>query len=212
MGHVQAHTRAINNPTPQPKPKEEDWTVVPGIVGPNGEPIQQEKNSGQMRVTPLPGASVADKRTPPETRTITRVIKGVPHAVLVNSRTGEDIKDLRQTKLPGESPEQKRSAAESAQVERQSRVAVRKAEKDYRSAQATVAMQRQLIHDAKGGNKAAIEVANEPADRQEISAATNKRDSDSEFTSAQACMCRLHSAWQHDAEYSEAGCWPTVIN
>jgi hypothetical protein len=36
----------------QPKPKEEEWSVVPGFQGPNGEPVQQEKNSGQLRVAP----------------------------------------------------------------------------------------------------------------------------------------------------------------
>lgn len=43
-----------------PKPKEEEWSVVAGIQGPNGEPVQQEKNSGQVRVAPLAGASLKD--------------------------------------------------------------------------------------------------------------------------------------------------------
>jgi hypothetical protein len=44
-----AAERALN---PQPKPKEEEWAVVPGMVGPKGELVQQEKNSGQIRFAP----------------------------------------------------------------------------------------------------------------------------------------------------------------
>lgn len=36
----------------QPKPKEEEWSIVPGMIGPNGQPVQQEKNSGQIRFAP----------------------------------------------------------------------------------------------------------------------------------------------------------------
>lgn len=36
----------------QPKPKEEEWSVIPGMIGPKGEPVQQEKNSGQIRFAP----------------------------------------------------------------------------------------------------------------------------------------------------------------
>jgi hypothetical protein len=35
-----------------PPGKEEEWSVVPNIAGPNGEPVQQEKHSGQIRVAP----------------------------------------------------------------------------------------------------------------------------------------------------------------
>lgn len=33
----------------QPKPKEESWKVVPGVVGPGGKVLQEEQNSGQVR-------------------------------------------------------------------------------------------------------------------------------------------------------------------
>jgi hypothetical protein len=56
--HLGAETAALKNP--QPKPKEEVWKVVPGVQGPNGEPMQEEQNSGQMRVAPG-GASVTEK-------------------------------------------------------------------------------------------------------------------------------------------------------
>jgi hypothetical protein len=55
-----AETRQRNAATHamgQVKPKEEEWSVVPGATGANGELIQQEKNSGQMRYAPLPGAT-----------------------------------------------------------------------------------------------------------------------------------------------------------
>lgn len=51
-----------------PKPKEEEWSVIPTMVGPHGEPLQQEKNSGQIRlapgmagVQPLKGPNEPDK-------------------------------------------------------------------------------------------------------------------------------------------------------
>ena len=60
--HLNAETTALQNP--QPKPTEEEWNVVPGVQGPNGEPVQQEKHSGQVRVAPLQGASVTEKNQP----------------------------------------------------------------------------------------------------------------------------------------------------
>jgi hypothetical protein len=48
--HEQAETDALKNP--QLKPKEEEWSVIPGMVGPKGELVQQEKNSGQIRFAP----------------------------------------------------------------------------------------------------------------------------------------------------------------
>src|SRR5258705_13693840 len=57
-GYYNAHSAAITNPPL--KPKEEDWSVAPNVLGPNGEPVQIEKNSGQTRLLPLPGASVKD--------------------------------------------------------------------------------------------------------------------------------------------------------
>jgi hypothetical protein len=61
-GYYNAHSAAITNPPL--KPKEEDWSVAPNVLGPNGEPVQIEKNSGQMRISPLGGASVKDAKTP----------------------------------------------------------------------------------------------------------------------------------------------------
>jgi hypothetical protein len=50
-----------NDLNPQPKPKEEKWTVSPEFTGPNGEPVEVEENSGQMR---LAGGETAFKRVP----------------------------------------------------------------------------------------------------------------------------------------------------
>lgn len=46
----------------KPKPKEEEWSVVPNVQGPNGEPVQQEKVSGQIRVAPLEGATTKEPK------------------------------------------------------------------------------------------------------------------------------------------------------
>jgi len=43
---------------PAPPNKEEQWTTVPGMTGPKGELIQEEKNSGQLRYAPLTGQPV----------------------------------------------------------------------------------------------------------------------------------------------------------
>ena len=95
---------------------------------------------------------------PDTTDKVVRIVNGVPHEILIDKKTGADIRDLGQTKVPGESADQKRSASEQMQVERESRAAVHKAEQDYNSAQSTVAMQRQLIKDAKAGNKEAVRI------------------------------------------------------
>jgi len=93
-----------------------------------------------------------------ESDVTTRIVNGVPHSVLINKQTGADIKDLGQTKVPGETPDQKRSASESAQVEREARGAIRKAETDFRNAQAVADEQHQFIREAKGGNKEAVKI------------------------------------------------------
>lgn len=61
--YYDAETQAkLNPPT---VPKEEEWSVVPNVEGPNGEPVQVEKHSGQTRVAPLSGASHVTKTTAP---------------------------------------------------------------------------------------------------------------------------------------------------
>lgn len=81
-----------------------------------------------------------------------RVVNGVPHEILIDKRTGADVKDLGQTKVAGESPDAKRSATESAQVERESRGTIRKAEGEYRNTQKSVAQLTAAIDQARDGN------------------------------------------------------------
>jgi hypothetical protein len=65
VGHLNAETNALTNPVV--KPKEEDWSVISGITGPNGELVQQEKNSGQVRtVANMPGLKPAALKQPTE--------------------------------------------------------------------------------------------------------------------------------------------------
>lgn len=45
----EAKARADALRHPPEKTEDEEWSTVPNITGPNGEPIQQEKHSGQMR-------------------------------------------------------------------------------------------------------------------------------------------------------------------
>lgn len=60
--HENAQTTALQNP--QPKPKEETWELAKDYTGPNGEPVEVEKNSGQMRIAGTTGT--AFKRVQPQ--------------------------------------------------------------------------------------------------------------------------------------------------
>lgn len=149
--HLNAETKAAG----QPKPKEENWSEFTGWTDTDGTPLMREANSGQV-------VRANDKKPPtgfqqakpdaPGTIHVTRVVNGVPHEILVDSRTGADVKDLGQTKVPGESPDAKRNAAESAQVERESRGNIRKAEGLYRGTQQSVGQLNASIDQAKDGN------------------------------------------------------------
>lgn len=142
----------------QGKAKEEKWGEFAGFTDTDGTPLIREENSGQV-------VRASDKKPPTgfqaakspldkqdATMKVTRVVNGVPHEVLVNSRTGEDIKDEGQTKIPGESPETKRNAAESAQVEREARQNIRKASDQYRATEQSVNQLTASIDQAKDGN------------------------------------------------------------
>lgn len=45
---AEARANALENP--QPKEKEEHWSITPEYTGPNGEPVEMEQNSGQIRI------------------------------------------------------------------------------------------------------------------------------------------------------------------
>lgn len=141
-----------------PKTKEEKWGEFAGFTDTDGTPLIREESSGQVvrasdKQPPKgfqPAKPAVDKQD--ATTKVTRVINGVPHEVLVNSRTGEDIKDEGQTRVPGESPESKRAANESAQVEREARQNIRKAEGQYRTTQQSTQQLAASIDAAKDGN------------------------------------------------------------
>lgn len=55
--NLESETKARDNPGV--KPKEEDWSVIPNMVGPKGEPVQFEKNSGQIKFGEISGLQPA---------------------------------------------------------------------------------------------------------------------------------------------------------
>ena len=59
----EANARANALENPQPPPKEEHWTVTPEFTGPNGEPVEVEQNSGQLRIAGDTGAKRVTKDT-----------------------------------------------------------------------------------------------------------------------------------------------------
>jgi hypothetical protein len=63
----QREAEAEEKRNPQPKPKEEIWKVNPNFVGPNGEPVLEEQNSGTLRLggQNIPGIKRVEK---PETQ------------------------------------------------------------------------------------------------------------------------------------------------
>lgn len=48
-GHTEAETGAIKNPPPS-------WKAIPGLVGPNGQPIEYDEHTGAMRLGGIAGA------------------------------------------------------------------------------------------------------------------------------------------------------------
>jgi hypothetical protein len=158
-----AQADALNNKPDITAGKTPDELVLHDLMtGENGRP-RVNPNTGQpyKYLEAYAATKQAAQDTKPDnaqTDKTVRIVNGVPHEILIDKKTGADIKDLGQTKLPGESSEQKRSAAESVQVEREARAAIHKAEQEYNGALSTVQMQRQLIKDAKGGNKEAVRI------------------------------------------------------
>lgn len=52
LGRAEADVTADKVLHPEAAPKVEQWSVVPGMVGPKGQVVQEEKNSGQIRYAP----------------------------------------------------------------------------------------------------------------------------------------------------------------
>lgn len=135
----------------------EEQTIHDLMTGENGQPRMNPQTGKPYSYLEAFGATKqAAADTKPETgrktNDITRIVNGVPHVVKVDAATGEDVKDLGQTKIPGESPEQKRTAAESAQVERESRGNIRKAEGEFHNTQKSVGQLTAGIDAAADGN------------------------------------------------------------
>jgi hypothetical protein len=140
---------------PEVKPKEEKWDVFPGFTDTDGTPLIREENSGQVvRASDKKPATGfhQDKEPTFQTDKVVRIVNGVPHEILIDKQTGKDVQDLGQTKLPGESPDQKRNASEQAQVEREARTNIRKAEGQYRDTEKSVGQLSSAIEQAKDGN------------------------------------------------------------
>jgi hypothetical protein len=180
--HTEAETKALNNPKPQKaeNPEADAYAVLsdpnstPEQRKAATDALNTVKDAGKQEkgavvhetdqglilvhpdgtATPLTmgGKPLMGKKAPLRTEKVTRVIGGVPHEVLINAENGEDIKDEGQTKVPGESAAEKRNATESAQVEREARNNIRKAEGEYRNTQKSVGQLNSAIDAAKDAN------------------------------------------------------------
>lgn len=157
---AKARAEAAKNPPAKPQTfnTPEEATIHDLMTGgENGQPrINPETNKPYSYLEAYGAVTQAKQDTKPakETKTdkVVRVVNGVPHTFLINAESGEDIKDEGQTKVPGESPADKRSAAEMTQVERESRQNIRKAEGKYRDTQKSVAQLTAGLDAAKDSN------------------------------------------------------------
>lgn len=152
-----ADAAARLNPTAKEGLTPEEKTIHDLMTGENGQPrVNPQTGKPYSYLEAYAATKQASQDVKPDrartTREITRVVNGVPHTVMVDAETGADIKDEGQTKLPGESPDQKRSAQESAQVEREARTNIRKAESGYRDTQKSVGQLKSAIDAASDGN------------------------------------------------------------
>lgn len=127
--------------------------------GPNGTPRTNPKsNKPYSYIEAYQATKQAaqdtkpEKADPPNTERTVRIVKGVPHEILIDKTDGHDIRDLGQTKIPGEAPADKRAANEQAQVEREARTSIRKAEGQYHDTQKSVAQLKASIDASKDGN------------------------------------------------------------
>lgn len=78
-----------------------------------------------------------------------------PHVYGVDA-TGKKVQDFSVAPQPDQAA--RHTASELAQVERETRTAIRKADADYRQAEGTANLQRNFIAEAKGENKATVKI------------------------------------------------------
>ncbi len=150
-------TEDLQHPQPKVGETPEETTVHDLMTGQNGQPrINPQTNKPYSYLEAFQAVNQAkqDVKPDPEVKTdkVTRVINGVPHEILINAKTGDDIKDEGQTKVPGESAGDKRSAQESAQVEREARQNIRKAEGVYHDTEKSIGQLKASIDASKDGN------------------------------------------------------------
>lgn len=125
--------------------------------GENGQPrVNPETQKPYTYLEAYTAVKQSAQDTKPDkdvkTDKVDRIVNGKTHTILIDAVTGKDIRDEGEKKLPGESPDQKRSASEIAQVEREARQNIRKAEGQYRDTQKSVGQLTASIDAAKDGN------------------------------------------------------------
>lgn len=135
----------------------EETTIHDLMMGEGGQPrVNAETGKPYTYLEAYQAVKQAGQDVKPtaekKTNDVVRIVNGVPHMIKVDAATGKDIKDLGQTKVPGEDAKEKRSASEIAQVEREARGNVRKAEGQYRATQQSVQQLGAGIDAAKDGN------------------------------------------------------------
>lgn len=102
IADIEAQT-AERNRMPAAKPdKEEKWTVIPGALGPNGEPVEVEANSGQMRVATTPGVTMKEPPSPKDNKAVAGTVDGKPAWGLQTDTGWVDPENKRP--LPGFKP------------------------------------------------------------------------------------------------------------
>jgi len=147
---AQARAEALRHPPAKQGATPEETTLHDLMTGANGGPRVNPATGKPYNYLEALDAVNKTKQEgkPDQTDKVVRIVGSVPHEILIDKRTGADIKDLGQTKLPGEAPATK----EAAQVERESRQAIRKASEQYRDTQKSVGQLSQAIDGASDGN------------------------------------------------------------
>jgi hypothetical protein len=93
--------------------------------------------------------------TPPGTKIVSREVGGKPHNILIDERTGADIKDEGES---GEKPPTINLGAQGFQEQERGRSLLDKAETQYRTAQQGANGLRDMIAQADAGNKVSAQV------------------------------------------------------
>lgn len=104
-GLKEAQTAALETPPQKQGLTPDETTLHDLMTGENGQPrINPQTQQPYTYLDAYQAVKQAgqDVKPTPETKTtkVVRLVNGIPHEVLVNSQTGEDVKDEGQTKLP----------------------------------------------------------------------------------------------------------------